>query len=104
MAGAAPAKKTQKEVEARHGIWLNDAGTLSFGKGMEGELLIEEANYADLKAKNKEERIKNFNDTKNPPPPPVETPAPASVIEEVIKEADAAAVPAKTEEASPVQG
>jgi hypothetical protein len=64
----APAKKKQVgEFVARHGIWLSDAGTLSFGKGAEGELMLTEADYGELKTKSVEGRVKHFSDIKNPP-------------------------------------
>lgn len=83
MAGAAPAKKSQKEVEARHGIWLSPAGMLSFGLGMEDELLIEEGTYNDIKGMSVADRISQYELIKNPPPVPevaevaAESPAPA---------------------------
>jgi hypothetical protein len=98
MAGAAPAKKTQKEFTARHGIWLSPAGTLSFGLGMEDELLIEEATYKDIKSMGTEDRIKQYALIKNPPPPPavVEAPAAAEVAPAAPEEVTEAvtAVPA----------
>jgi len=78
---AAPTKKTQKEAEARHGIWLSPSGTLSFGLGMEDEYLIEEATYNDIKGMVTEDRIKQYELIKNPPPPlaVVEAPTVAEV-------------------------
>lgn len=50
-------KQTGKVVEKR-GIWLNDSGTISFGLGAEGEILVAQSDYETVKKLSTENRVK----------------------------------------------
>jgi len=67
MAGAVMGvkKQTGKIVEKR-GIWLNDSGTLSFGLAVEGEVIVEETEYTDVKKLSTEDRIKFLLERRKP--------------------------------------
>ena len=83
MAAPAVVEKKKKggtgEAKAKWSIWLNQSGTLSFGRGSNNEIEIAKDEYEHLKPLPVSERVK-FYDNKFTPPPPVEVvEAPAAV-------------------------
>jgi len=72
-----PTKKAQGTPEPRWGMWLHDSGMLSFGMGIEGEMVVPDQKVYDfLKSLPQETRWVKREDWKEKPAEPVVETAP----------------------------
>jgi hypothetical protein len=56
------AKKVVQKAKEVRGIWLNDAGTLSFGLKYHTDVPIDKETYDDLKTKSKDDRLNIYSE------------------------------------------